>query len=500
VSRRLALVFVLMAACVRGPAAPSAVAPPSPPSEITSTLQVGRPGAAGIGDALFPDLGNGGYEVDEYELAIDLDTATGEFAATATIQATAQMNLSSFNLDLAGLEVTDVRVDGSPALFQHQGGELTIRPGPAIAAGRLFSVVVEYRGVPRPRPAGNSFRPGWRRSEDGFYSFSEPDGASTWFPANDHPLDPATYRLKVTVPADLEVVSSGRMESSTTNGGRATVVWVIDQPAAPYLLPLAIGQFEVTEAVGPEGIPVRVYASPEFTPGELAAFSRQPEMIEFFAGLFGRFPFTSYGALVIDDPDLGAALETQGLSTFAAGSLAAGETVVSHELVHQWFGNAVAVACWCDIWLNEGLATYGQWLWTGHQEGEDGFDAEVEDAYSVMSGRIFTDQLPVEEAARLAIERFTPPHLVTADDLFNPSVYLRGGLALAALADRFGATRVNEMLAVHYARHTGKNSSSAAFEELAGEVMGEDLAEFFDTWLRRAGIPPMPERGLAPLG
>jgi aminopeptidase N len=204
---------------------------------------------------------------------------------------------------------------------------------------------------------------------------------------------------------------------------------------------------------------------------ELAdAFESTGEMIDYYAELFGPYPFDTYGVLVVDD-DLGFALETQTLSLF--GSSFVDDVVIAHELAHQWFGDAVSPATWQDIWLNEGFAVYAEWLWTDHAEGGDGD----------------LDEVALEVGASAGGFLDTPPLDPGADDLFNESVYYRGALTLHALREAIGDDAFFELLQTWFEDYSGRSASTAEFEAMAEEISGEDLDDLFDTWLRSDELP-----------
>src|SRR5690606_26053323 len=132
---------------------------------------VGTPGAAGLRDPYFPRLGNGGYDVTHYDLALDVDTASEQLSGTAVITARATQDLSAFNLDLTGLDVRSATVEGRPASVNRAGGELTLRPDDDVEdrlrTGRTFRAVVRYSGAPRTVTDADGSREGWLRTEHG---------------------------------------------------------------------------------------------------------------------------------------------------------------------------------------------------------------------------------------------------------------------------------------------------------------------------------------------
>ena len=181
----------------------------APVPAAAAPRQAPRPGAPGIGDPYFPTDGNGGYDVAHYDLDLAYEPATDRLRGRATISARATQALSWFNLDLNGLQVTDVRVDGRPARWRHVGDELTIIPQRAIAKRSRFRVVVRYGGVPLVLDEPALGQAGVFPTDDGALIVGQPHVADTWFPVNDHPLDKASYRFEVTVPRGLEVVANG---------------------------------------------------------------------------------------------------------------------------------------------------------------------------------------------------------------------------------------------------------------------------------------------------
>jgi aminopeptidase N len=396
-------------------------------------------------------------------------------AGVTTIDARATDDLSAFNLDFHGLEIGDVMVDGSPASFSRMGDELTVEPLHLLSSGEVFTVAVSYSGVPEPVDDPGVPWPdvGWLHFDDAVYVLSEPSGSMSWFPVNNHPTDKATYTFRLTVDEPYSVAANGLLREEIDGGGTRTYVWEAADPMASYLAAVYIGEFERVLDEGPEGLPIRNYFPPDAAEWTTEPFARTAEMIEFYADLYGPYPFEAYGVLVMDVAFPGA-LENQTLSAF--GEEAVDELIIAHELAHQWFGNSVSVASWPDIWLNEGFATYSEALWLEHAEGPEALEGMMAELHAVMQ-EMGSDAAPG-----------APP----ADDLFHASVYLRGALTLHALRLEVGDEAFFEILRTYYDRFKFGNASTSDFVAVAEEVTGRELDELFDAWLYGEDMPPLP--------
>jgi aminopeptidase N len=447
------------------------------------------PGAPGIGDPYYPLDGNGGYDVGHYDLDVAYDPVTDLLRGTATIEAQATQFLSSFNLDLEGLEVEAVTVDDTVATWGREGGELTVTPQGALPAGLSFTTVVTYSGVPQ-QVSGPLGAGGFSHTDDGALVAGQPDSAASWFPSNDHPLDAASVDVRVTVPEGLEAVSNGVLESQSSSAGQTTWQWRAVEPMATYMVVLAIGEFDV-RAYEADGVQFWDALDPDlFTPipdlpdlptlGETATASlaRQPEILDFLAGLFGPYPFASAGGIVDDPVDLAFALETQTRPIYASGFFfdpTGGDLVVVHELAHQWAGDLVRLAAWQHIWLNEGFATYAEWLWL-EREGL----ATVQEQFDAF----MSDLLPADDPFWAA-----PPGDPGPGELFGPAVYLRGALTLHALRQAVGDDAFFRTLQAWTSSQAGAAVTTADFVALAEQESGRDLDALFQTWLYTAGKP-----------
>ncbi len=334
-------------------------------------------GATTSMDPYFPNAGNGGYDVADYDLQLAYAPATGRLDGTATITLTATQDLRSLSLDLRGLTATAVRVDGKRSRFRQtpppadgRGGELVVQVAPKLRTGTEHTVTVVYRGRPGQPLDIEDANYGWTSTPDGALVANEPEGASTWYPVNDSITDKATYSFAITVPEGLTAVANGEpVGTPVTTGGRTTYRWRASDPMASYLSTASIGQFVRSDSVGPHGLPILDYVDDDITgqPLELTqgALALQPDMIAFYEGIYGPYPFTSFGSIV-DDDSVEYALETQTRPVYSGY---ADEETVAHELAHQWVGDSVTPTTWQDIWLNEGFATYSQWLWTASRGG-----------------------------------------------------------------------------------------------------------------------------------
>ncbi len=458
------------------PAARAATTAPATPD----TGAAGIAGDAGAGDRYYPGLGNGGYDVDHYTVALTWRPEPGRIEGVTTIEASATEALSGFNLDLSGLAVRGVEVDGEPATFDRQGeddDELAITPAVPLAAGETFTTVVTYEGEPEPeRFLDDLPELGWITDGDGAYVIAEPAGAATFFPCNNHPSDKARFTFEVTVPDSLDVAANGRLRTRRATGDATTWVFDAEAPMATYLVQVAIGDFVFEDEEGPGGVLLRNAFTEEVAEAAAGSFDGQAEMLGFLEDAFGPYPFDVYGALVVDD-DLGLALETQTLSIYGTDLVDGGrpaELVYVHELAHQWYGNSVTVEQWADIWLAEGFATYAEWLWMAREDD----DLDIGD----IARRVADEGGP---------ELDEPPTDPGPTDLFTPSVYQRGALTLQALREAVGDDTFFEILSTWSERYRFANATTADFTALSEELSGRSLDRLFEAWLFDEGLPEL---------
>ena len=455
----------------------------SPAAPTPIPARAAAAGAPGIGDPYFPESGNGAYDVGHYDLKIAYTPARPEIRATTTIESTAKKNLAAFNLDFVGLKVDEVTVDGHRASFDRSGGELTIRPRQTVGNDHVFRTRVRYHGVPRTvldpsesAPA-NAGLLGWTRNRSGnVFVVSEPIGARTWFPSNDHPADKATYDITVDVPETVSVASNGTLAQSAVTRGRRAWHWTMAQPMATYLATVVIAPMREQQTGSPSGVRIRNFFPPAVFDHSVENFARTGSMIDYFAGVFGPYPFDAYGAVVVRD-ELGYALENQTMSIFGSDMVGAdleAERTVAHELAHQWFGNSVGIRRWADLWLNEGFATYAEYLWNAH----------VDPNYNVNAAMA---------NLRASDERdLTRPNNPGPGGLFTPATYERGALVLHALRLTICDVKFFELIKTWASKYRYGTATTAEFVALANSIASRDLTKFFHAWLDAPHVPRLP--------
>ncbi len=429
----------------------------------------------GVGDSFYPGLGNPGYDVQHYEISLDVDPATNTIEASAAIVALAAEDLASFNLDLSGLEVHSVTVDGAHAAFSRSGHELSVQPADSLVAGSQFEVEVHYSGMPEPimDPGVPFSEMGWLQRGGVIYTLGEPSGSMTWFPSNNHPTDKATYQIEITVPEGTTAASNGLLVAETADDGEATYTWRMDDPMASYLAAVYIGDFERIDhgplhAGGPR---LRDYV-PRNAPAEtVQALSVTPSVIAFLEERLGPYPFDAYGTIVMPFM-LGLALENQTLSIHGPATIGPG--IIAHEAAHQWLGNSVSPDDWSEIWLNEGFATYLHLMFEAEHYGAD-FDRTMADIH-----------------AWLTADGMGPPKGIEIRELFGPSIYFRGAATLHALRLHIGDNTFYEILRTHHNRSAGGTTNTEEFLGIVEEFAGPDAVDLLERWLYDQSVPPLP--------
>ncbi len=453
-------------------AALAVVAGLSTPGPATAQVTAFSPGSAGAGDSYFPLLGNGGYDVQHYDVTFSYDPGTRRLTGYTAFTAVATQDLSRFNVDFSGLVVRDVRVNRSGAAFSRDGQELAVTPQAGLPAGRLFSVTVVYDGNPTNLVDADGSPEGWIVTSDGAFVAGEPQGAMTWFPGNHDLRDKATHTFRVTVPDGTTVVANGDLTSRTTTGGQTTFVWTSPEPMANYLATTTIGRFDLTRtdtATGPNYVAV----DPATSTAPSNAVYQTPDIVSWLSTVFGPYPFSVTGGIVDNAPFVGYALETQTKPLYPNPPFPA---LVVHELAHQWYGDSVTPAAWKDVWLNEGFATYAEWLWSernGGQTAQQRFDSE----YSRAAGDPFWQV------------RIGDPGAV---NLFHPAVYDRGAMTLHALRTAVGTRTFYYILRRWAATHRFGNGTTAQFIALVTRMTGRSYSSLFQRWLYTTGKPSFP--------
>jgi aminopeptidase N len=421
-------------------------------------------------EPFFPRSGNRGYNVKHYDVSLGYQPRSGQLTARDVVEARATFGLSNFSLDLDGLKVTSVAVDGEAATYSRGRGKVKIVPKAPIAKGDAFTVVLRYQGQPRKVIDPDGSTEGWYRTSDGAVGVGEPVGTAAWLACNNAPRDKASFDIQITVPAGVKAVSNGRLISRQKVDRRVRWSWSEPAPMASYLALVDIGSGKlVTGHIGK--LPTWTLVDPRLVKKSRAAIDSLPEIIRFESRIYGPYPFAAAGS-VVDVADLEYALETQTRPIYA---FPPDRTTVVHETAHQWFGDSVSLERWPNIWLNEGFATWTQWYFAEHHGGRT-----AQQVFAELYRR------PASETGF-----WNPPsgHPGQAKNLFAVSTYVRGAMTLQALRDKIGTHDLLSIMRTWATEHRHANGDIEGFIALSNKISGQHLRGFFHRWLFDRGKP-----------
>lgn len=436
-----------------------------------------------------------GIDVLGYDVELSLERSGARFEGRVAIRlALRDPRPSELPLDLSGLEVEWVRIDGADAAFRRDGGTLAIAIPPTAEVGDEVVVEVLYGGSPVD---GLILRNNVHGVRSAFVD-NWPDRARFWLPSIDHPSDKATIRFTVHAPSAWTVVANGRMvgaPSPTASdalggaGDRRTWRWESRVPVSTYNMVVGASEF-VTRSVGTAAcgrapatlrgdgcIDVSYWVYPPDTTFAAELFARAPQMVDFFADLIGPFPFEKLAN--VQSATRFGGMENASAIFYSEEAIARGtlsEGTVSHEIAHQWFGDSVTEAEWSHLWLSEGFATYFGALFFEEADGTDEFRRRMEQSRRTYVSSDVVGQPIVRCESDLM-------------DLLNRNNYQKGGWVLHMLRGVLGDEHFFTGIREHFRRHAGEVILTADFQRTMEEVAGRDLEWFFTQWVHEPGYP-----------
>lgn len=440
----------------------------------------------GVGDRLFPYLGNPGYDVASYDLSFTYPGSNDKpLQAVTTIDAWTTKDLDRVNLDFAHGKVASVEVDGRPAAFAGAGEDLVVTPDRPLRQGSWTRITVKHTSDPVPAKGQDG---GWVRTTDGLAMANQADAAHLVFPCNDHPSDKAMFTFHITAPNGYTVVANGLPTDSVRIGRSTTWTYRTQHPMATELAQVSIGRSAVLHRTGPHGLPVRDVV-PSADAKKLEPWlAKTPDQIAWLESKVGPYPFETYGVLMAQ-ASTGFELETQTLSLFEKDLFTEPaypkwyiESVMVHELSHQWFGDSVSPHVWSDVWLNEGHATWYEELYA-EEKGKQPMINRMKAAYGA------SDRWRAEGGPPAMPKPPAPGQKIS---IFRPNIYDGAALALYALRQEIGKPVFERLERIWVQRYKDGNATTADFVHLASAVADRDLTGFFRAWLYGQKTPPMP--------
>ncbi len=418
-----------------------------------------------------------GFDITKYVINLDIDTQTHFVEGLVQAFITPEGPISFIEYELVGdsLNVTQVRVNGGITAFTHQNGIIHIPLPPATR--EPFNTEVYYSGVPSRSPT--PYNIGMIFTPTAVYTLSNPDAGRYYWPCYDHPWDKALVDWNITVRSDWLAAANGIRTGITDNGnGTRTHHWVCSSPVATYVMGFAAGPYvEFLQQAG--ALPIQNFVLPGQLNNAQVDFANLPEMIGFFGDTYGPYPFEKYGHMVVNMATY-AAMEHQTMTTFGAAYLTGNqqyESIVAHELTHQWYGNLVTPLTMREVWLKESFATYSEFLWEAHHHGWDAGCDYLRDNI---------------QQYYISWENSNGPHTIFNPQynlMFAPPTYEKSASVLHMLRLKMGNAAFFQFIRTILTTWPGGNIVTSEFAALAEQISGLDLDQFFQQWIYSPGVP-----------
>jgi aminopeptidase N len=430
------------------------------------------------------------FHLRHLKLEIVLDVENRGLEGTATHRfAAINDGLDVVELDAVELQIRAVKsADGTPLDHSCEGGKLRISLPSSLKAGEEYSVEVDYRCAPRRGLYFNAPDSAYPNRPRQVWTQGEDEDSRYWFPCYDSPNERFTSEIVVTVPRGWNTVSNGRLVSAREDGVTRTCHWSQEAPHPTYLVSLVAGEYsELTERWN--GTPLVYYSPPGREEDTRRAFGKTPEMMQFFSQKIGTpYPWAKYSQVTVADFIFGG-MENTSATTMTDALLHderahldfSTDSIVAHELAHQWWGDLLTCRDWSHGWLNEGFATYFDLLFKEHDLGLDEFRYAVyQDARSYL-----------EEDSRRYRRPIVSNVYNQPVDLFDRHLYEKGGLVLHMLRFVLGDEQFWKAMGHYCNAHRGRSVTTRDLERSIEEATGKSLDWFFHQWVYMGGHPEL---------
>ena len=420
-------------------------------------------------------------DITYYKLNLGLTYSPKNIKGEVTINAKSKTsNLLQVIIDLQNALTTDsVKMGDKRVIFSHQDNQIKIQLDKNYVENQTLSFVIYYHGTPTDTGLGSFVFGTHNNSKDlAIWSLSEPFGASDWFPCK-NAVDDKADSSDVWITADkyFVSVSNGILEKILDNqDGTRTYQWKNRYPIAQYLISIACSNYELYKGSfnydGKNEMPITHYIYPEsLTTIAKTALDKTGFMLDLFSKKYGLYPFIKekYGHAQFG---WGGGMEHQTCTSLSSF----GETLIAHELTHQWFGDKVTCKNWENIWLNEGFASYGECIYTEAISGKLGYD-------NYISGFM--------TSAKTAKGTIYVQNVNNINEIFSSArTYRKGAVVIHSLRGIVGDDKFFKILQNYIAsKNAYGNATIEDFQVVAEQVYGQSLDYFFKEWLYGENYP-----------
>ncbi|HVN57903.1 MAG TPA: M1 family metallopeptidase [Bacteroidales bacterium] len=436
-------------------------------------------------------VGAGNYKPDpaidiiHYEFRIELSDSNNVIHGIAVIKVLFKNAAGHITLDLKnasgdgkGMQVKNVMVSGSAAVWSHSGDRLDISLPETAPAGSSADISVTYSGIPRDGLIISQNKFGERT----FFSDNWPDRGSNYLPVVDHPSDKATVDFIITAPSQYRVVANGQLLEEYSPGKGMTVThWQENVPIPVKVMSFAAANFAIGNAGKAGDIQVWTWVFERNRSEGFRDYAVATEPLKYYSELAGPYPYEKLAN--VQSKTIFGGLENAGCIFYAENSVTGegrDESLIAHEEAHQWFGNSVTEKDWHHIWLSEGFATYLTNMYLQNKYGEERFRTAMKNDRNRV--------LRFDSGNTTAVIDTTITGLMS---LLNTDTYQKGGWVLHMLRNYIGDEAFKKGLREYYSRFRDGNALTSDFESVMETVSGRDLREFFYQWLYVKGCPAL---------